>query len=389
MHEPGDQFERSQRQEATGPTTGTPPKPVPPAIVSTLTNRWSLGTDAVAATVLDLATRGHVSIRAADDQVMVHVRGDGHRVPTAEADDNTLTEYEKMVLRQLHRRARQTGEDWVLADALAHSTDGSAREWWRSFRDEAYRDAVVRGLARRRWPVGPLRLESTEAGQDAAARWLRLRSSLAADPSLTNAGPDDAPALGPRLAYAAAMGLAAPATAPFASLTAGSRREIWSATSGRWRRVRVRYPWLAILGFGGINPVHAVAVGMSLSVVLLLGMLAASTTEDSVPGLVAMALAACLLPFFLTPLLEGRLRSLHRFRFVQEGRVLQVDRYDPDKGRSVWHVVVDDGLSDVLWPWSLHREPGCQVNDYVRAEMSLLRDRVRRVHVIDDTTVSA
>jgi predicted membrane protein DUF2207 len=322
------------RRPDPDPTVVDVPGDEPVALASTVADRWSLDRDAVPATVLDLAARGHVSIRLINGQTMIYVpdHRDRHEPFPLPGDENgeSLTSYERMVLDRLRKRARLSRDGSVPAEALAHSSRGNARRWWRSFRKAVHQDAERRGLGRMGRPgwarlilittslaagwlvglslaaaafddsnTGPAvnnsgsdvlwgcgfyglllagvllfvafrrpHLRATAEGRQAAARWLGLRDALAADPLLGTLDPAGVSAGGRRLAHAAAMDLAPSAVEPLAGMHRGVKREMWSPVGGQWRQVRLAYPRIGKTSYG-MSPGWSIALGGFVLVAML------------------------------------------------------------------------------------------------------------------------
>jgi hypothetical protein len=128
------------------------PGDAPPAVVNQLTSGWSLEHEAIPATLLDLAARGHVSIHSYGDGVTVHVpdRSSGPE-PGAGSDRDELTPYEQLVLTHVEQLALRVPDRRVPAGALAHGPDEQAKRWWSRFRSAVATDTERRGLIRKRW----------------------------------------------------------------------------------------------------------------------------------------------------------------------------------------------------------------------------------------------
>lgn len=416
------------RRVDPGPDALDPVGDEPPALVNLLTGSWSLGREAVPATLLDLASRGYVSIRQQSDLTVVHV-------PARAAGDGEVRPYEKMVLRHVRKLAGRSSERLVPAPALTTGVRSQARTWWRTFRTAVHSDAIERGLARPRWPgglklvlvvtgavpslaiglalattlvdhgsfpaedltpagltyagivfvgmavaVGALLrgVTGTPQGYEVAARWLGLRATMSRDPRFTDQTPSSVDVWGRKLAYAAAMG---PARSAAAGLPMGAddTRRVWSPVGGSWRAVRVRYP--RIIFVHGINPVSVLLVNCLLGgtiVVLMITLFADGSWSSSSPVLLLQALAPVLATTVPTVVRAG-LDLLTPRRAVQ-GRVLRI--HERNRGKSsYWFVVVDDGTASQVRPWVLRREPPFGVDAVVRADVSrhLAHVRIREI----------
>lgn len=306
------------RRVSVGPATLEPGGSEPPAVVSLLTSDWELSHTAVPATLLDLASRRHVSIDSIGERTLVRVR-------MADADTGGLTGYERMVLEHVAALARATADGFVPADALTTGPEAVSQNWWRRFRDSVVDDARGRGLSRPRWggrerailgalaavvgvavgvaattltaanssstgsggddnPIlvavgmglmaaavlagaaGRLGGErDTPAGRDAASRWLGLRAMLANDPLFASQPPAAVAIWDRLLAYGAALGMARSAVAEL-PLGAESEHHAWSPVGNRWRLVRIRYPLRLPPGYGR-PPVLVALVGLLMTVV--------------------------------------------------------------------------------------------------------------------------
>lgn len=276
-----------------------------PAVVNVLTNDASLSAAGLRATVVDLAARGWIRILppVTDDEVS-RVR------PASKAyDGDALLPHERLVLQ--HILARFTTDQAIPARHLAVDIHGS---WWRRFRGLVYDEARRAGLVRRRWTpqllVGPAAatflgllawnasrddgapvavvdsierriiavatllallllayrlvrhaisndVTHSEAGIDAAGRWLAVRQRLVSA-GFAPMAPSSLDIGDRRLGYAAAMGLAEGARIEL-PLAREDHHRAWSAVGGSGRLVRVKYPWRP---FYGINPVVALVGGL-------------------------------------------------------------------------------------------------------------------------------
>jgi hypothetical protein len=290
--------------------------PEPPALANLLVNRCKVTSSAVAATLLDLTTRGAATI----EQI-----GDGqHLLRLRRNRPATTTPYEVQVLELVDSRAR---DGTTPAAELSLGYGATADAWWKRFERAVVDDARQRGLVRRRfsrlqamllagtlivpsalfgvafevygaaaraqgesmdegggiwaafavWVVlvslGARRLRGwreTRQGDEVSARWLGVRQALRNEASLA-----EAPAAGvvvweQLLAYAVALGVARRADA---DLPIGPTRhdEGWSPYRGLWRQVRIRYPRRFAYGEAPVRVAilsGIVVVGLALALVL-------------------------------------------------------------------------------------------------------------------------
>ena len=409
--------------------------PEPPAVAGFLANGWNLGHEAVPATLLDLAARRVVTVEQVGfEQYVCRL---GKAVPSG------LRPYEDQVLD--HLRGLAVDGD-VPCEALTTGPDDESARWWKRFRGAVLDDARARGLSRARWStaitatvgvaaVAPavlvgltiaalpssdgseddsfgwiafaliawlglmaffraLRAErDTPAGRQAAARWLGLRETLAANEVFAELPPPAVAIWDRHLAYGASLGVAHGAVRAL-PLGSESDREAWSSVGGRWRVVRVSYPRLLPGGWGQ-PPWRAVLVGLAhvaVGVLLLrvVGPLAIAAVDAVRDGAGdagagenragAAALLAVVLVFVgagtiavvivlvrgLGMLLYGVPDLLAR-RSV-EGRVLRL-RIGGEKEPT--YVAVDEGVEDRLRAWVVSTLPaGLRQGDTVRATIS-------------------
>lgn len=273
--------------------------PEPPALVDLLTDDFEVTSEAVPATLLDLAARGWCTLEAyGPDQTICRLDDGG---------GDLLLPYEQRVLDHLRSLA---SHGVVPAEALTTGPEDASDRWWKGFRREVVADAQARGLCRRRWPrwlpgvawlgilgaggllwysgidsndeglapvaVGVIaallvtmaaashvatsrRQRDTPAGLAAAARWLGVRRYLVEHGQFADQ-PAAAVAVWDRyLAHAAAMDLAGLAVQQL-PLGAEDDRHAWSAEGGEWRPVVVDYPRFEP-GWGR-HPAAAIALGL-------------------------------------------------------------------------------------------------------------------------------
>lgn len=271
----------------------------PPGVANLVAHRFKPTRDAVPATLIDLAARGIVEIED---------RGIGRYVclvgPGAKGDSPA----EKLMVD--HLRSRAVGGE-VPAEALTTGPQDRSKAWWNEFRKCVVEDAQGRGLSRDLWDkatvtyvflallplaltfwtavgfrdldeveesplltgvlmggaavfgillalAGSKRQRSTDTGRTAAARWLGVRQAFESSPSFPELPPSGVVVWERHLAYAAALGVA-PRAIRALPMGAESDTEAWTASSGEWRKVSVRYPRLRP-GWGRA-PALAVAIG--------------------------------------------------------------------------------------------------------------------------------
>jgi hypothetical protein len=367
-----------------------------PAVVNLLAHGYNPTRDAVPATLVDLAARGLVEIED---------RGIGRFFCRLTGRDGALTPYEAMLVEHLRSLA---AEGVVPAEALTTGPHDRSKGWWNEFRKRVVAHAQSDGLSANLWGRAQLLIllgaglvllflyelatgfkesdevvrsvlldvvtvagavaaavlialwtattqTSTEAGRRAASRWLGVRRALQDSPSFELLPPSGVVVWERHLAYAAALGVA-PRSVRALPMGAESDTEAWTASSGDWRKVEVRYPrfrpgWgrhpllaLAIGGFGsyaGYNMLRAATGGIGFDDKWL-----------AIAGSVALALALVVLARSLPQVLFGVL-DLFASREV-EGTVLRArTRWGPvpyfsqtnDRENLRCFVAVDDGRS--------------------------------------------
>jgi hypothetical protein len=369
--------------------------PEPPAVAGMLANDFDPRRDAVTATLLDLAAQRVVEIEGLQDEARVRLLDEDG------AGDHGLLPYERRVLELVQRRATDGA---VPAAALTSGPREHARRWWREFRNEVIDDAQARGLSRDRWDRRTLSLASgaafvpavlallatlewgaavavlagatvivalirerreqrdTDAGLEAAGRWLDVRGFLRAG-AFADLPPASVAVWERYLAYAAAFGVA---TAAVEAIPMGAEedRRAWSSAGGRWREVRIRYPFLWPPAWGWLP---AVALGVSLvGVAVAAGMLRLATGigwpqpgPGDPPGLIAfvrgIAVAAwsagVVIGLWSVVTLVRSIADLGRTHRVT-GQVLRLrtfGRSSDDPGRH--YLAIDDGSADVIRAW--------------------------------------
>jgi hypothetical protein len=277
----------------------------PPAVVNVLVNNWTVTEDAAGATLLDLAARGYLDLdQPHDDPTTTTVRLVASTPQDAAAAsartagvikvggrDRPLTDHERQVLGRV-RDVAASGE--VPLASLTLKNQREARRWSAGFAASVVAEARRRGLVRRRVPVwvvvlgclaaavpagavaravretakwqdahaigagvaswallalimsvGNRGLAGTAEGRARASSWRELRACLDSDKVFTDLPPLVVTLWDRYLAYGAALGVSRAASSAI-GLGRTDRTAVWSSYSGRWTRVRVRYPHLGV-----------------------------------------------------------------------------------------------------------------------------------------------
>jgi hypothetical protein len=242
---------------------------------------------AAAATLIDLAARGHLELQhLSEDRFVVRVRA---------RSSDPLTDYEQRVLALVREKA--TGGSAPL-EAI-ELDEGDADRWRKRFADDVVDDAKARGLLRGRWSridwvvfgvlaaavlaavAGGLYLANVESksktsddgfdreawfvvalfvwllvmaalrrlrsirysanGDAAAARWLGVKRFLQHDESFGETPPSGVAIWDRLLAYGAGLGVARGAVAAI-PLEVEDPDVAWSRVGGNWHQVSVEYP---------------------------------------------------------------------------------------------------------------------------------------------------
>lgn len=252
--------------------------PETPAVANLLANGGRVTPDAVPATLLDLTARHVVHIEE------IEPGSYGCRLAADVAAG--LASYESRVLNLLRRRAV---DGLVPARALTTGPSDEAKDWMGDFRSEVIAEANRAGTVGPRWPAraravlsalgtaafvlavvafdygttaGPSLVAAgislltfvvlhrvfktdaemvTDAGLNAAARWLALRKYLHEDEAFASLPPTAVAVRDRYLAYGAALGAAAAAVR---AVPMGAESDTWAWTryGGHWQQVRVSYP---------------------------------------------------------------------------------------------------------------------------------------------------
>lgn len=382
---------RPRSPEAAAATSELGPEP--PAVAGLLTNDFEVRREALPATLLDLAARRFVDVEDIGPEIQLRLRGG--------EGGSTLLPYERRVLDLV--RSRAVG-GVVPAPALTSGPPEHAREWWRSFRNEVIDDAQARGLSRDLWDrrvlwltsagalvpaafallgtrnwgapaaslvaaftvITPIRQHrqqrDTARGLAAASGWLGVRRHLrdGAFPDL----PPAAVTIWERyLAYAAAFGVARNAVRAI-PMGAEDHRRAWSTFGGRWREVRVRYPFIWPPAWGWIPWValgaSVVGIAAGAGLIRVGAAIGWPTPTPDIPrgfitflrGLtVAVWTAGSLIALWSVVTLARSLGDLGRVRRAT-GQVVRLRTFGrSSRGPGRHYLALDDGTTDVIRAW--------------------------------------
>jgi hypothetical protein len=388
--------------------------PETPAVANLLVGRWRLSYDAVQATLLDLAARGHLGVELyAGENLVIRLRDGG---------TGDLTRYEAQVVDLV--RLRATGGSAPI-EAIDLGGAAAAEGWWKRFRGNVIDHARALGLARGRWSPNDLTLlatvlagaaalialafvaarigEDTDAvtgeksgrwdpllfagagwflaslaigamgrwirdtprGRTACARWLGFREFCRGQPALRDAGPGAVSVYERVLAYSAAVGVSHDAVQGL-PLLADDPGSAWTRSTGQWREIRVEYP--SRFGFGEA-PHRVFLRGLGLSI--LFGFLA----FIALPALASGARDLLNDSIGDDPTLSDDFRNLSRFiLLIATGfgialaiglvrGLMYLFRGAMDLGRTVAHegtvvklhagrVALDDGIEEETTAWT-------------------------------------
>jgi len=260
-----------------------------PALVDLLTGGFDVDDDAVPATAVDLARRGHFDLEDYGGNVVIRLR--------STAADDTLTAYEERIARHVRNHAMADGT--TPAAVLTIGPDGVSERWYKGFVREVTKHGRKLGLCRRRFDLKHLAMAwllvavavapawivvaasdrtddpttwgsignivlglallcgigvfflagkltrtdaqaDTPSGREAAAHWLGVRNAYRDNDSFERAPAASVAIWERHLAYATAMGLA-PEVQRQLPFETEHDRHAWSRATGRWRRVKIRY----------------------------------------------------------------------------------------------------------------------------------------------------
>lgn len=389
---------RWPKSPSAGPPTNDL-RPEPPAVANLLTNGWLLTEDAMPATLLDLSTRGFVTIED---------RGDGQiqcRLRVGMSGRGELQPYELRILEHLQRLATN---GVVPAGALTTGPEEQSSRWWKSFRKEVGADAKARGVAREFWPLrlsalmlalgipifllvqaaqgfkdaeevhltpllaavtyimfggllplgyltGTSRQRDTPDGRVASAHWQGVRDNLETLPSFPELPPTAVITWERHLAYGAALGVAGNAVTTL-PLGAENDKRAWTHYGGTWKQVRVQYSrfrpgW-------GTHPLLAVLISLA-RVALFGGILWIATSQD----LLQASTYGADVPWWVTLVLAGvAIVFLVLLGWSAVGLVWAV--LDVTGGKPVTGQVLRKRLRTRLSTWSEDSNKGCHVAVY-------------------------
>jgi hypothetical protein len=362
-----------------------------PALAHLVTNRWECGEEAAEATLVDMAARGYLDISPvgpAPEQAVCTVQ---------DPWPPDLTPYERTVMSRVERVA---GNGAVPLAALAHGSPGEAEFWFRDFRAQVVQHARSMGLSRSRVSTGVrvalvsaalvpsgviagvaaasfghaafallgllayvflarsvwwVRGErDTEAGRQAASRWLGMRAYLELHPSFAELPPTAITLWHRYLSYAAALGVARQVLRVL-ELGPGDDHKAWSVYGGTWRRLRVRYPRRPSWGWA---PSRGIATGIGwlawAALVVFLTREWISVAWVTPLAIAVIAVASTLGGVYLvcgfidlvSPLyLDGLvLRVRERTRFTPFA-----NRYEPKRSRT--YIALDLGKGETAKAW--------------------------------------
>jgi hypothetical protein len=332
----------------------------------------------VPATLLDLAARNVVDVEQ---------RGPGvYFVRLRPAGDEHLTSYERRVLQLLEERA---SDGVVPAGGLTTGPKDESSRWRKRFDADVVTDAKVRGLSRdavdgqaltaltifaalpavlvwiqSSWQFGAVVLvaaialigkirawhtqRETPPGLEAASRWLGVRAALLEDEEFKRQTPITVEMWNRHLAYGAALGAAGEAIGPL-PMGVESDTHAWSAYGGRWRPVRVAYPWLWPPGWGtdplvSLFGAAAVVVGAALFLYYVGPFVLDADTVGPVLFLVVCG--------FLVVGVAVIVIAWSDWRSDVEvtGPILRLREFGDEKHRR-YYVAVDDGSSSRVRAW--------------------------------------
>jgi hypothetical protein len=433
----------------------------PPAVVNLVVSDWVLGHEAVPATLLDLAGRKYLAIDSQGDDTLVSLT---RKVP------DRLADFEAMVYEHVRSLAGKTADGRVHAQALTTGPGADAEKWWKRFRAGVEARAQAMGVSRNRWSGGAKALLTTAAaaasiavaiacltfvtdpppgetrdededptaipivagvftlaalgavtarlggqrdtpeGRVVAARWLGLGDMLGGNPTFAEQPPAGVAIWDRHIAYGAALGVSHGAVAAL-PLGAESETEAWSAVTGRWRVVRIRYPKRVPPGYGNHPAVVALFAAVRLAAcywllprTMRLGDTDISTiTTDAeqarnlqtalevaalvitVPLLVFTAFSIWRLAVGLADLVGGRRLVVGR---VLRGKEVVTTR---NERQVVTHnlLAVDDGTADKVRAWRQKGVPQAWPDDTVRGEVTRYLQHVRNFERVSPHAAAA
>jgi hypothetical protein len=352
--------------------------PEPPAIANFLVHGFRVTSDAVPATLLDLAARNVIDLEQ---------RGPGvYFVRLRDSSGVTLTSYEGRVLQLLEERA---SDGVVPAGDLTTGPKDQSSRWRKQFDADVVADAKVRGLSRdavdgevltaltilaalpavlvwiqSSWQFGAVVLvgaiallgkirawhtqRETPAGLEAASRWLGVRAALLEDEEFKRQTPLTVEMWNRHLAYGAALGAAAGAIGPL-PMGVESDTHAWSAYGGRWRPVRVAYPNLWPPAWG-TDPLVALfgAAALVVGAAVFLYFVGAFLLDAGSLGLLAFLIPCAFVVVGVAMIVMAWRDWLSGVEVT--GPILRLRAFGDEKHRR-YYVAVDDGSSRRVRAW--------------------------------------
>lgn len=193
-----------------------------PALVNLAVTYGQLDARGYAATILDLAARGYLTLTESEPGRLRCA------LPQAPPPDSGLRPAERMVLGDV--RTRLAAQDDGPLEALAQACLTDVPGCWAPFKKAVRSEADRRGLIHRG--------RRTAAGRDLAARWAKMPAGDFA--AAAEGGAVPAPAL-KRLAYAVGAGVPVPIAVTWAGPPeAGRPYWAWTSLGGQWRLVSLQ-----------------------------------------------------------------------------------------------------------------------------------------------------
>jgi hypothetical protein len=373
--------------------------PEPPAIANFLVHDFRVTSDAVPATLLDLAARNVIDLEQ---------RGPGvYFVRLRPATDEPLTSYERRVLDLLEEKA---SDGVVPAAALTTGPKDTSSRWHKAFDGEVVVDAKVRGLSRdavdgqtftvlTALAAGPAVLVSiqsewqagagvmmvaivllgwirarhpqreTPTGLAAASRWLGVRAALLEDEQFKRQTPLTVEIWNRHLAYGAALGAAAGAIGPL-PMGVESDTQAWSAYGGRWRPVRIVYPRVWPPGWG-TDPLVALGVGAAAVIggAAFLYLFGLPLLDVGSVGLAIFLVPCVLVVLGVAVIVMAWADWLSSVEVT--GPILRLRAFGDEKNRR-YYVAVDDGASSSIRAWRVSppRYEGLEQGEVVTARLT-------------------
>ncbi|HUG65934.1 MAG TPA: hypothetical protein VMK83_12010 [Gaiellaceae bacterium] len=185
----------------------------------------------------------------------------------------------------------------------------------------------------------------TEAGLEAASRWLGVRAELALNPVFATHSPLTVELWDRLLAYGAALGVARGASGPL-PFEAESDSLAWSEHGGRWREIRIAYPKLWPPGWGA-EPSAALGVGAAAAGAgaYALYRYGDQLVDTGLSGVLSL-LTLCGAVLVGVAVVVAASSDLWTATEVT-GPILRLRAFGGD-GKNRYYVAVDDGESDTI-----------------------------------------